>query len=145
MEIIDNAKAYELVKSPVIIASKGENNYDLTPIGWVTPYDYEPTTKVLFVSAPDHKLDSNVRKNGFFAVLVPKNPDGQFVNDLGSVSGCTVDKYQKFNIKAENGKKIDVKIPVEEISAVIECKLVKFEAEGSVDIFFGECVSAYTL
>ena len=141
---IELTKAYEFVKSPVIIATKGKN-YDLTPIGWITPYDYEPVTKVLFASAPEHQADMNIRRSQEFAVLIPKEADGDLVSNTGSVSGTTCDKFEKFAIKAHKARKIDVLIPDEGISAVIECRLSKVQAEGSVDLFFGEALDAYSV
>ncbi len=141
---IELTEAYKAVKSPVIIASKGKE-YDLTPIGWVMPFDYEPVTKVVFSSAPDHQADANIRRSSEFAVLIPKDANGDLVQNTGSVSGAAVDKFEKFAIKAKKARNIDVMIPENGISAVIECKLIKVQAEGSVDLFFGESVAAYTV
>ena len=143
MKEIDVEEAYKLIKSPVIIATKGKSSYDLTPIGWVMPYDYEPVTKALFASSPEHQADANIRRSEEFAILIPKDAAGALVANTGSVSGATVDKFEKFDIKAHKAKKIDVMIPDDEISAVIECKMTKVQAEGSVDLIFGSALCAY--
>ena len=140
---IELSKAYEYIKPPVIIATKGKN-YDLTPIGWITPYDYEPVTKALFSCAPEHQADANIRRSGEFAILIPSDSQGELVKKTGSVSGAALDKFEIFEIKAKKARHIDVMIPEMGVSAVIECRLAKMQAEGSVDLFFGEAIDAYT-
>lgn len=144
---IDLKEVYTKVKSPVLIATKNPKNgvYDITPYGWVTVYDYDPVTKILFSSDPQHQADANIRQTKEFAVLIPKNPDGKLVNNTGSVSGITVNKYEKFAIKSQKAHAVDVLIPMEDIQTVIECRLTKIQAEGSVDLIFGESVNAYEL
>ncbi len=144
---VDLKEAYSKIKAPVIIATKNPKNgqYDLTPYGWVMPYDYDPVTKVVLSSDPQHQADVNIRQTGEFAVLIPAEPDGKLVTETGSVSGAAVDKFEKFKIQAHKAQTTDLLIPNEGISCVIECSLVKVQAEGSVDLIFGQSVAAYEL
>lgn len=72
---IDLPEAYKFVTPgvPVLIGTKGKNpgQYNLAPIAWNCPLDYEPVTKVLFVSDPAHQTALNAKREGRFAFCIP--------------------------------------------------------------------------
>jgi flavin reductase (DIM6/NTAB) family NADH-FMN oxidoreductase RutF len=144
--------AYKLVTPgmPILVATKGTSpagdaarcaSYDLAPIAWVTPLDYEPVTKVLFVCDPAHQTAANARASREFAFCVPASADDPLVNQCGSVSGVDADKYARFSIEAIPANATDLRIPAT-CAAWIECRLIRIVEEGSVVIFMGEAVSA---
>ena len=53
------------------------------------------------------------------------------------------DKFNMFNIEGIKADKIDVMIPANLLSGWIECRLIKVQREGSVDLIFGEAVAAF--
>lgn len=157
--------AYKLVTPgmPMLVATKGSapsggpaagdspkggtaqgGAYDLAPIAWVTPLDYEPVTKVLFVCDPAHRTAANVRASGEFAFCVPASANDPLINQCGSVSGVDADKYARFSIEAIPANATDLRIPAT-CAAWIECRLIRIVEEGSVLIFMGEAISAREL
>lgn len=142
-EAVRPEEAYKMLNPGplVLVASKGEV-YDLAPIAWNCPVDYEPVTKVLFVSDPAHQTALNIKKTGEFALCVPHASQGDIVERCGSVSGKDTDKYSRFSIPALRGRSADVLIP-DGCVGWIECGLVRVIAEGSVELFIGEARSAW--
>jgi len=139
--------AYKLVIPgiPVFVATKGvkKNLYDLTPIAWVMPMDYEPVTKIIFSCDPGHQAAHNIQRTHEFAVCIPGNPADPVIEKCGSISSEDADKFARFGITGRKAEKIDVSIPVEDISSWIECKLVRVIEEGSVQLFIGQAVAAF--
>lgn len=142
----DLVSAYKLVASPALICTKGAKSglYDVTPIGWVTPIDYEPVTKIIISCDPAHQCVTNIKRSPFFAVAMPLDGENNaVVKDCGSVSDAAADKFAMFGIKGQKASKIDVMIPKDDISSWIECRLVRTIREGSVDLIIGEAVAAF--
>ena len=143
----DLTKAYKMVE-PVhacLIATKGckDRLYDLTPIAWVMPMDYEPVTKIIFSCDPKHQAACNIKRSKQFAVCIPSNPSDPIIEKCGSISSEDADKFARFGITGKRADKIDVHIPVENVSAWIECELVRIIVEGSVELFIGQAVAAF--
>lgn len=146
---VDLVDAYKLVKagSPVFIATKGylENLYNLTPIAWVSPMDYEPVTKIMFSCDPKHQCAVNIKRTKEFAVCVPSNEDDPIIEKCGSISSADADKFARFGITGYKANSIDVMIPKENISSWIEMRLIRVVEEGSVEIFMGEAAEAFSI
>ena len=144
----DLVKAYKMITPglPVLIATKGnkEKLYDITPIAWCMPMDYDPVTKVIFSCDPAHQCDANIQRSKEFAVCVPVSADDPAVEKCGSVSSADIDKFARFGITGKKADKTDLLIPCELCSGWIECRLVKVMREGSVDLFIGEAVAAFS-
>lgn len=143
----DLVSAYKLISSPALICTKGAKPglYDITPIGWVMPMDYEPVTKVIISCDPAHQCDANITHSPFFAVAMPIGGEkSEVVKNCGTVSDAAADKFAVFGIKGSKASKIDVMIPASDISSWIECRLVRIIREGSVDLIIGEAVAAFT-
>ena len=135
-------EAYELVTPgmPILVASRGAH-YNLAPIAWNCPLDYEPVTKLLFVCDPAHQTAANIKKTGEFAVCIPSSGDDPLIEQCGSVSDPAADKFARFSIAAMNAERTDLRIPAS-CAAWVECRLIRVIPEGSVEIFLGEAVAA---
>ena len=107
---IDLTEAYKLVTPgvPVLIGTKGKNpgQYNLAPIAWNCPLDYEPVTKVLFVSDPAHQTALNAKREGRFAFCIPLSDSVPEIEKCGSVSDPEADKFKLFDIKSIPCEKI---------------------------------------
>jgi flavin reductase (DIM6/NTAB) family NADH-FMN oxidoreductase RutF len=126
----------------ILVCTKSPaGRYDLAPIAWACPLDYEPVSRLLFVSDPGHESFANIGATGRFAVALPSKSQKDLVKKTGSVSGRKADKYEKFGIKAFPGIKVDVLIP-EGVAAWLECALIRTVAEASVSIVLGEVLAA---
>lgn len=143
----DLITAYKMIepKQTVLIATKGatEGLYNITPYAWCMPIDYDPVTKVILSSDPKHQTAINIKRTRRFAVCVPTDLNDPIIEQCGSVSAPDADKFAQFSIHGEPADKIDVKIPVDNVSAWIECELVCCIPEGSVELFIGKAVAAF--
>jgi flavin reductase (DIM6/NTAB) family NADH-FMN oxidoreductase RutF len=141
-ESVALTEAYRLVTPgiPIIVASRGKY-YNLAPIAWNCPLDYEPVTKLLFVCDPAHQTARNIKETGEFAVCIPASPDDPIIEQCGSVSSAEIDKFGHFAITSIKAEKIDVRIP-STAAAWIECRLIRIIPEGAVEIILGEAISA---
>lgn len=143
----DLAKAYELLSETktILVCTKGkkEGQYNVTPYGWFTTYDYEPVTKVLFCSDPSHQTALNVKNTKEFAICIPADENDKIIGQCGSVSSPDADKFEQFGLNGEKASKIDVKVLPENSKAIIELKLVKVLQESTVEIILGEAVAAW--
>jgi len=143
----DLRSAHELISGvkTILVCSKGKKDgqYNVTPYGWFTTYDYEPVTKVLFASEPEHQAAINIKNTEEFAICVPADPQDNIIEKCGSVSSPDADKFEMFSLKGEKAEKIDVKVLPENSKAVIEFKLVKVLKESTVELILGEAVAAW--
>ena len=98
-EEVDLKKAYTMITSPAVVATKGVGVYDLTPYGWIMPMDYDPVTRVIFSSDPDHQAVANIYREKEFAVVIPSDPKALFIEQTGSVSNPIADKFKMFSHK----------------------------------------------
>jgi flavin reductase (DIM6/NTAB) family NADH-FMN oxidoreductase RutF len=114
-----------------------QGRYDLAPLAWACPLDYEPVSRILFVSDPGHASYANLVASGEFAVALPAPSQAGLVEKTGSASGKEVDKYDKFSIGSFKAGTVDVLVP-EGVGAFLECRLLRTVEEGSVSVVFGE-------
>jgi flavin reductase (DIM6/NTAB) family NADH-FMN oxidoreductase RutF len=141
---VEASKAYELLNPGGMIwvcTRSAKGRYDLAPIAWNCPLDYEPTSRVLFVCDPKHATFENLSASGVFAIALPTPEQRGLVEKTGSVSGRDKDKYAAFEIETTRAGSIDVLVPAG-VAAWIECRLVRAVAEGSVAVVMGEAVAA---
>jgi flavin reductase (DIM6/NTAB) family NADH-FMN oxidoreductase RutF len=126
----------------VLVCTKSEAGlYDLAPIAWASPLDYEPTSRVLFVCDPAHATYGNLLASREFALALPSFEQRGLVEKTGSSSGRDGDKYASLGISAFAAARVDARIP-EGAAGWLECRLIGTVAEGSVSIVMGEVLAA---
>lgn len=118
--------------------------YDLAPIAWACPLDYEPVSRVLFVSDPAHATCENALSAREFAVALPSVGQRELCLRSGAVSGRERDKFEALDIAAFRAGRIDVLVP-EGVAGWIECRLLRSVDEGSVRIVMGEALAAFAI
>jgi flavin reductase (DIM6/NTAB) family NADH-FMN oxidoreductase RutF len=137
---VSPAEAYELLNGGGLIwvcTKSAAGRYDLAPIAWNCPLDYEPSSRLLFVSDPKHASFVNLRSSGTFTIALPTPVQLELVEKSGSVSGSDRDKYRDFGIESFPAKSQDVLVPAG-VSAWLECRLLRIVEEGSVAVVMGE-------
>jgi flavin reductase (DIM6/NTAB) family NADH-FMN oxidoreductase RutF len=141
---VPDGSAYALLNCGgiVLVCTRSEAGpYDLAPIAWACPLDYEPTSRVLFVCDPAHATHDNLMARREFALALPTPGQRALVLAAGSSSGCGRDKFADLGLSSFLADKVDARIP-EGVAGWIECRLIKAQVEGSVSIVMGEVVSA---
>jgi len=140
-------KAYELLNTGglVIVCTKGDDGlYDLAPIAWSCPLDYEPVSRAMIVLDPGHRTGANIEASKEFALALPTFGQRGLVELTGSVSGREGDKYERFGIEACAAAGVDVRIP-EGCAGYLSCRLIDARRIGSVVVYAGEVVAAAAL
>jgi flavin reductase (DIM6/NTAB) family NADH-FMN oxidoreductase RutF len=138
------SQAYELLAGGCLIwvcTRSAAGRYDLAPIAWNCPLDYEPSSRLLFVCDRKHATLENLRASGSFAIALPTSDQMDLVEKTGSVSGRERDKYLDFAIAAQAAKEVDALVP-EGVAAWLECRLLRTVEEGSVAVVMGEVLRA---
>ncbi len=126
----------------VFVCTKGaEGRYDLAPVAWSCPLDYEPVSKFLCVLDTGHKTWADILETRRFALAFPSIGQKELVERCGSVSGFKVDKFEAFSIPSIQGKALDLRIP-EGVAGWAECSLIKTEILGTSGIVYGEALEA---
>jgi Conserved protein/domain typically associated with flavoprotein oxygenases, DIM6/NTAB family len=129
----------------VFVCTKGaDGRYDLAPVAWCCPLDYEPVSKFIAVLDTGHKTWQDILETRRFALAFPSIGQKELVERCGSVSGFTVDKYESFSIPFMPGKAFDLRIP-QGVAGWVECSLIKTEILGTSGIVFGETLEARAL
>lgn len=137
-------EAYKLLNTGALIlvsTSDMEEHLNLAPIAWHCPVDYDPGTKLLFVSDSKHKTLANIRETGKFVICLPHASQLKLVRDLGSCSGHKVNKLEKFNLDYALSEKFQMAVPCG-ILAYLECSVLKILDEGYVAIVMAEVMNA---
>jgi flavin reductase (DIM6/NTAB) family NADH-FMN oxidoreductase RutF len=141
---ISNDKAYKLLNTGALLLISSvsiEGKFDISPIAWQCPVDYDRVTKLLFVCDKNHKTFKNISETEQFAVSIPHIDQLKLLKDLGSCSGHDIDKIQQFKIQVIETEKINCCVPVNCI-AYLECKTSKIIDESNVAIIFGNVIHA---
>ena len=141
---IQNNKAYQLLNpGGLILVSTYDNNNqpNMAPIAWHCPVDFEPTTRLLFVTDKEHHTFSNIKENKQFVICLVHANQLKEVKELGSISGKKTDKLAKFSIKTFNSEIFNYKI-IENCIGYLECKVYNIIDDGAVALVFGEVVNA---
>ncbi len=138
------SEAYELLNPGglVLVCTKSEDGrYDLAPVAWNCPLDYEPVSRVLFVCDPGHRSYEDLVEAGEFVLALPSVAQRVLVEKTGSVSGRDVDKYAEFGIAAERAREVDALVPAG-VAGWLECRLLRVIVEGSSAVVMGEVLRA---
>lgn len=121
----------------LVCTKSPDGRYDLAPVAWACPLDYEPTSRVLFVCDPGHATYANIEASRAFVLALPTPAQRRLVEEAGSRSGRDIDKYAAFGIAAFPATEVDALVP-ELVAGWLECSLIRTVEEGSASIVMGE-------
>ena len=125
----------------LLCTRSAEGIYDLAPIAWNCPLDYDPVSRLLLVCDTGHASYDNLRARPDFILALPGAAQRDIVERSGSISGRDGDKYAALGIRAFPGTAVDAMIP-EGASAWAECRLLRIALAGTSAIVIGEVISA---
>ena len=138
------SEAYELLNPGGLIlvcTRSADGRYDLAPVAWNCPLDYEPASEVLFVCEPGRRTCEDLADSGEFAIALPTSAQRSLIEKTGSSSGRDLDKYAAYGIAAFAAQKVDARIP-EGVAGWLECRLLRVIVEGSSAVVMGEVLRA---
>ncbi|HOX32760.1 MAG TPA: flavin reductase family protein [Spirochaetales bacterium] len=143
-EAVPLEKAYELLNAGglvLVCTHSDDGRYDLAPVAWNCPLDYEPESRVLFVCDPGHRSYEDLLESGEFVLALPTPEQRELVERTGSASGRDLDKYEAYGIAAHKAEAVDALVP-EGVGAWLECRLLRVVIEGSSAIVLGSVLRA---
>jgi flavin reductase (DIM6/NTAB) family NADH-FMN oxidoreductase RutF len=144
---IELSKAYKLLNTGavgIICTRSVSGNYNMAPVAWITPIEYDPVTRVLIVLDKENKTCRNILDTGVYAVAIPHIEQVEMIKSLGSTSGNSHDKISELGISTFPATEIDVLLPKGCIG-YIECKMYRSIEDESVMLMLGESVHATVL
>ncbi len=137
-------KAYKILNTGALIlisSTNSENRHNLAVYAWNCPVEFNPVTRFLFVCDKKHQTFANITESGKFVVCIPHASQHKLVMDLGSCSGKTFQKIEKFHIDTFKSKEYQLSIP-DGCIAYVECKLKRIIDEENVEIIESEVIHA---
>lgn len=138
------ADAYALQNAGglVLVCTQGiDGDYNLAPVAWCCPFDYEPVSRFLVVLDTGHKTFKDIQDRGAFVLALPSSDQKELVKKCGTVSGFRFPKYEKYGIKSFKARKVDAKIP-EGVVGWIECKVFDIIIKGTSALVVGDTLHA---
>lgn len=144
-QAVKNEKAYQLLNSGgliIVCTISPEGTYDMAPIAWHCPVDYDKTTRLLFVSDLQHKTYANIVATKKFVIALPSATQVQLVKKLGSCSGNEVNKMEHLELPTFESPVLKIALPLDCI-AYIECNLHSVIMQEAVGILLGDVVNAF--
>lgn len=137
-------KSYRLINhGPVTLISAAHNGVcNLMAAAWAMPLDFSPPKLAVVVSAGDHTR-SLIDASRQLVVQVPPRQLAAQTDGVGSCSGRTVDKWQKFGLAWDPASVVDAPL-VQGCVAWLECRLVD-EPQMALryDLLIAEVVAAW--
>jgi len=137
-------RAYNILNTGALIlisSASSDSRHNLAPISWNCPVVFDPVAKFLFVCDKGNQTYMNICETGKFVVCIPHATQYKLALDLGSCSGRTVHKIEKFAMNTFKSEKFQLSVP-EDCIAYVECKLKRIIDEDNVGIVESEVVHA---
>lgn len=135
--------AYRLINpGPLVLVSSLFNNRPgITPIAWHMPVSDDPPIVALEIWE-GHYIYKAILQTGDFVINIPSVGMAPVIRKLGSISGAKADKFKKYGLAKEPGKK--VKSPrLKSAIGIIECRLRRDKAIlKKYNIVLGDVVHA---
>jgi flavin reductase (DIM6/NTAB) family NADH-FMN oxidoreductase RutF len=144
-QAVKNEKAYQLINSGgliIVCTVSLEGIYDMAPIAWHCPVDYDKTSRLLFVSDLQHKTYANIVATKKFVIALPSANQVELVKKIGSCSGNEVNKIELLHLSTIESPVSKIALPLDCI-AYIECKLHSVVMQEAVGIVLGDVVNAF--
>lgn len=141
---IPKTKIYRLINiNPLLLIStiSKEKKINIAPIAWCCPQEMDPP-RLLLCIATTHQTFKNIKENKVFTASIPNLSLIEIVKNTGSVSGKTVDKFEKFNIPYLLSKKNKFKIPYG-VAGYLECITKKITKIDETAVVIADIQEAY--
>ena len=112
----------------------GRNN--ALVVGFTANVSLDPAMVMVGI-VPTRYSHHMVKESGCFVINLPKKGYEKEYNYLGSVSGRDEDKFEKMNIRFEDGEYVDAPI-LSDCPVSIECSVVDSITPGTHELFIGK-------
>jgi flavin reductase (DIM6/NTAB) family NADH-FMN oxidoreductase RutF len=131
-----------LEPGPIVLVSsafKGESN--IMTMGWHMVMGFEPSLIGCYIWDQNHSFEM-IRKSRQCVINIPTTDLATKVVEIGNTSGRDVDKFQRFDLTAGHGEKIQAPL-IEECFANFECRVIDTKQVTKYSLFILEVVKAH--
>ncbi len=143
MRPVDLAHASRLVNHgpTALVCSAHGSRRNVMAAAWSMPVEFTPPRIAVVIDKSTFTREL-VLTGGGFALCLPARALADFTYTVGSVSGRTFDKFERFGVPALAGPVLGLPL-VQGCVAWLECRrIAEPHAEQAYDTFFGEVVAA---
>ena len=124
----------------VLVSSAHAGSRNIMTMGWHMVMEFQPSRIGCYIWSANHSFEM-IRRSKECVINIPEVKLAPTVVDIGNTSGREIDKFKKFGLTAETGKKIKAPL-IAECFANYECKLVDTRLIRKYSLFVFEVVAA---
>ncbi|WP_437557313.1 flavin reductase family protein [Acidithiobacillus sulfuriphilus] len=124
----------------VLVSSASGGKTNIMTMGWHTVMEFTPSLVGCVISADNHSFHL-VRDSGECVINLPTTAMIDEVVGIGNSSGASIDKFERFNLTAEEAQKVKAPL-IRECYANFECRLADDSLVDKYNFFIFEVVKA---
>ncbi|AEG92240.1 flavin reductase family protein [Ramlibacter tataouinensis] len=126
----------------VLVTSSHGGRGNVMAAAWSMPVEFTPPRIAVVIDKTTWTREL-VTASGAFGICVPGAALVDLTHAVGSLSGRSVDKFERFGIRTRPGPVLGVPLLEAGCAAWLECRLIREpHAEDAYDTCFGEVVAA---
>ena len=131
-----------LEPSPIVlVSSRWEDKANIMTMGWHTVMEFTPSLVGCVISRGNHSFRM-IRGSGECVINLPTTRLTDAVVGIGNSSGAEIDKFQVFDLTAEDGEVVAAPL-IRECHASFECRLHDDALVDRYNFFIFEVVKAH--
>ena len=124
----------------VLVSSSWQSQKNIMTMGWHTVLEFSPSLIGCMITAENHSFHM-IEKSGECVINIPTVDLIDEIIGIGNSNGDTIDKFEKFNLTAEDAEFVKAPL-IKECYANYECKVVDKQMLSRYNFFILEVVKA---
>lgn len=125
----------------VLVSSKFKNETNIMTMGWHTIMEFTPSLIGCMITAANHSYEL-IKKSKECVINIPEFHLAETVVGIGNCSGKDVNKFEKFNLTAQDATIIKAPL-IAECHTNLECKIHDAKMLDKYNFFIFEVVKAH--
>lgn len=124
----------------VLVSSAWKEQTNIMTMGWYTVMEFTPSLIGCIIAGSNHSYEM-IRKSKACVINIPTVEMAKTVVGIGNCSGSEVNKFEKFGLTAQPGKKVKAPL-IKECYANFECKIHDARLLNKYNFFIFKVVRA---
>ena len=137
---LDKIRKYLEPGHIVLVSSSWQSQKNIMTMGWHTVLEFSPSLIGCMITAENHSFHM-IEKSGECVINIPTVDLIDEIIGIGNSNGDTIDKFEKFNLTAEDAEFVKAPL-IKECYANYECKVVDKQMLSKYNFFILEVVKA---
>ena len=137
---LDKIRKYLEPGPIVLVSSSWQSQKNIMTMGWHTVLEFSPSLIGCMITAENHSFHM-IEKSGECVINIPTVDLIDEIIGIGNSNGDTIDKFEKFNLTAEDAEFVKAPL-IKECYANYECKVVDKQMLSKYNFFILEVVKA---